>query len=68
LFWVPGHSRVCGNEIADKLARDGTVHQFAGHEPALGVSGQNIRKKIKCWMDNQHMAMWRDLISTQRQA
>jgi hypothetical protein len=68
LFWVPGHSRVCGNEIANKLARDGTVHQFVGRELALGISRQNIRKEIKYWMDNQHMAMWRGLISTQRQA
>jgi len=58
LFWVPGHSRVCGNEIADKPTRDGTVCQFVGHELALGIPRQNIRKKIKCWMDNQHMAMW----------
>jgi hypothetical protein len=68
LFQVPGHSRVCGNESADELPSRGTVHLFAGSEPALGVSGQNIRKKIKCSMDNQHMAIWRDLSSTQRQA
>jgi hypothetical protein len=48
LFWVPGHSRVCGNEIADKPTRDGTVCQLVGHELALGIPRQNIRKKIKC--------------------
>jgi hypothetical protein len=31
LFLVPGHSRVCGNEIANKLTRDGTFRQFVGH-------------------------------------
>jgi ribonuclease HI len=36
LFWVPAHSRVRGNESADQLAREGTVHQFVGLEPALG--------------------------------
>ena len=46
-----------GNEIADKLARESTVHQFVGPEPALGVCRQDIRKKIKCWMDNQHMTV-----------
>jgi hypothetical protein len=36
-------------------------------ELALGVSRQDIRKKIKRWMDNQHMAMWGVLTSTQRE-
>jgi len=34
-FWVPGHSGVWGNGTADKLARDGTVHQFVGSEPMI---------------------------------
>ena len=67
LFCVPGHSGVRGNEIADKFARDRTLHHFVGPEQALGISTQNIRKKIKRWIDNKHMVMWRILISTQRQ-
>jgi hypothetical protein len=54
-----------GIEIADKLAREGTVKQFVGPEPALGISRQKIRN-IKRWMDNQDMAMWRGL-NNQRQ-
>jgi hypothetical protein len=68
LYWVPGHARVQGNEIADKLARDGSVQRFVGPEPFLGVSRQNIRKKIKCWMENQHLVLWHGPCSTQRQA
>ena len=68
LFQVTGHSQVHGNETADELPSRGTVHQFAGSEPGLDVSRQNIRKNIKCWMDNQHMAMWQGLSSTHRQA
>jgi hypothetical protein len=68
LFWVPGLSGLWGNETANKLARDRIVHHFVGPDPALGVSKENIRKKIKCWIDNQHIVMWRNLISTQRQA
>ena len=48
LYWVPGHTGVQGNEIADELARDGSVLQFVRPEPALGVSRQDIRRRIRC--------------------
>jgi hypothetical protein len=66
VFWVPGHSGEQGNEFTDKLTRDDTVHQFVGPEPDLGVSRQNMRK-IKYWINNEHMVMWQGLVSTQRQ-
>jgi len=54
LYWVPGHSGVRGNEIADELTRDGSVPKFVGPEPALVVSGQDIRRRITLWFVNQH--------------
>ena len=57
LYWVPGHAGVRGNKIADKLARSGSGQRFIGPEPFLGVSRQNIRRKIQCWMDNQHSVL-----------
>ena len=68
LYWVPGHAGVRRNEIADKLARDSSVQGFVGSKPFLGVSRQNIRKKIKHWMENQHLVWWHGPCSTQRQA
>ena len=70
LYWVSGHAGVRGNEIeiADKLARNGSVQQFVGPEPFLGVSRENIRRKMKCWMEKQHLALWRGPCSTQREA
>jgi hypothetical protein len=67
LFWVPGHAGVRGNEIADELARDGSVLRFVGPEPALGVSRQDTRRRIRRWLYNQHWAWWQGLGDTQRQ-
>jgi hypothetical protein len=53
-----GHAGVRGNEIADKLAMGGSVQNFIGAEPSLGVSGQNIKKKTNRWVHNQHLAKW----------
>jgi hypothetical protein len=52
--------------IASKpeVTKEGTVQQFVGLEPALGVSRQNIKKKI----GNQYMTMWQGLTSSQSQA
>jgi hypothetical protein len=47
LYWVPGQAGVRGKVIADRLARDGSVHKFVGPEPSLGVSRQNIKHKDK---------------------
>ena len=68
LFWVHGHTGVRGKEIADKLARDCAVLRFMGPEPALGVSRQDTRRRIRCWLDNQHWASWRGFGDSQREA
>jgi ribonuclease HI len=47
LCWVPGHSGICGNEIANELTKEGSYHQFVGPVPALGILRQNITKKSK---------------------
>jgi ribonuclease HI len=62
LYWVPGHAGVRGNEIADRLARDGSVQRFVGPEPFLEFSRQNIRRKMKRWMEKLHLVLWRGLV------
>jgi hypothetical protein len=68
LYWVPGYAGVREIEIADRLTRSGSGQWFIGPEPFLGVSRQNTRRKMKHWMKNQHLALWRSPCSTQRQA
>ena len=41
-----GLAGVRGNEIADKLAMEGSFLKFVGPEPALGVFSQDIRRRI----------------------
>ena len=68
LHWVPGHAGVRGNEIAKEFTRDDCVLKFVGPELALGVSRQDIRRRIRCWLHNQHWIWWQGLGDTQRQA
>jgi len=65
LFGSPD-TRIRGNETADELAREGTVRQFVGPEPAWRSPGR-IKEKIEHWMDSQHTAKRRGLIIAQRQ-
>jgi hypothetical protein len=62
-IWLPDL-----NEIANELARGGSAQWFVGPEPVLGVSRQNIRRKMKRWIENKHLALWCGPCSTQRQA
>ena len=50
----PGHAGVRGKEIAGEPARDGSVLKFVGPEPTLGVSRQDICRRIRRWLVDHH--------------
>ena len=54
--------------VANKLARNGSAQRFVAPEPFLGVSRQNIRRKLIRWMVKQHLDFCRGPRNTQRQA
>ena len=54
LYCASGQAGVRENEIADELAMDGSALKFVVPKPALGVSRQGIRRRIRRWLVNQH--------------
>jgi len=68
LYFVPGHAGVQGNEVTDEFTRDGSLLQFVRPELALGVSRQDVQRRIRRLLVNQHWIWWWGLGDTQRQA
>ncbi|XP_062533798.1 uncharacterized protein LOC134202829 [Armigeres subalbatus] len=63
LIWVPGHSSIAGNELADELARTGASQDFFGPEPAIPISKCWVKRLISSWASTQHKQYWSSLDS-----
>ena len=61
LRWVPGHSGITGNELADSLARKGSFQPLLGPEPCLPVAASCFRGAIRSWANELHSSYWRNL-------
>ena len=58
LIWVPGHSNIEGNDIADRLAREGSASTFVGEEPYLGIALQTAKSAIFEWLIDKSTCYW----------
>src|SRR5262249_4986595 len=61
LIWIPGHSGIKGNEVADELARKGSSTEFTGAEPAINVYSGYLVLKLKEETAEKHQAYWNGL-------
>ena len=67
LYWVLGYAGVRDNEIADELAKGGYALKFYEPELVLGVSRQDIQRRIRRWLVNHNCIWCLGLGDTQRQ-
>nr|XP_026695280.1 uncharacterized protein LOC113475382 [Ciona intestinalis] len=58
LHWIPGHSDHLGNELADKLARDGSSNIFYGPEPGLPIPTSRCKSDLALWVLAKHQEEW----------
>jgi hypothetical protein len=49
LMWIPGHEGFEGNEIADKLAKQGSEMEFIGPEPYSCFEACNFKEWLNKW-------------------
>ena len=58
LHWVPAHSNVKGNELADSQAKRASSKRLLGPEPAIGLPPEESRAAMRKWADQQHQLYW----------
>lgn len=56
LVWVPGHQGIQGNEMADSLAKLGTLEEPACQR--VGVPFAIGKNHIKDWLKREHRTAW----------
>ena len=60
IFWLPGHTGIQGNEIADRLARQARKEVLMGPEPATGICDTVINIEIDRSVAKKHFEEWKN--------
>ncbi|XP_076301829.1 uncharacterized protein LOC143219919 [Lasioglossum baleicum] len=58
LTWVPGHTGIIGNEIADQLANRGSDTIPIGPQPIIGIPEADYLQAIKKWKKETSAKKW----------
>lgn len=58
LRWVPGHEGIVGNEIADDLAKAGSVTTTYGPEPFCGIPKSLVKLTLRINCKEQSLEHW----------
>ncbi|XP_055684720.1 uncharacterized protein LOC129790882 [Lutzomyia longipalpis] len=61
LLWVPSHSGILGNEIADRLSKLGAHRDFVGPQPVIGLPKEYFDIQFNHLRDLKHENYWKDV-------
>lgn len=66
IFWIPGHSVLGGNEVADSLANAGSASNVYGPSPYIPIGWFESISAVKRWRKKLFHNYWRDQTSLEQ--
>ena len=60
IAWIPGHAGVHGYEVADYVAKSGSISKMHGPEPFVTVPYASSLSTVKDWSTDRWKPMWNE--------